>query len=76
MGGIGWVGFRFSSFGADDSDLASAGSCWLWFLLSETGSGMAFARSGNWSWPFSGLDGKAMVDHGESVGVELGLFPF
>jgi hypothetical protein len=26
--------------------------------------------------PFSGLDGKAMVNHRESVGVELGLFPF
>ena len=75
MGWIGWFGFRLNPFGADDSNLACAGFHLFWFLLLETGSGVAFARSVNRTCPFSSLDGKVMVDHGESLGVELGLFP-
>ncbi len=74
MGGIGWFGFGFNSSRADDSGLACTGFYLFWFLLPETGSVVAFARSGNRTGPVYGLDGKAMVDHGESVGVELGLF--
>ena len=75
MDGIGWFCFRLNPSASDDSNLACAGFFLFWFLFLEAGSVVVSARIGNRTCPFSGLDGKVMVDHGESIGVELGLFP-